>query len=86
MNRTNKVWMIYLLCLTLLLTSLCACEKPVQQEVDKESGTNAELSESTEAADSDEPVKPDLESTEAADSDEPVQPDVTDNREWSKRY
>ena len=65
MNRTNKVWMIFLLCLTLLLTSLCACEKPMQQEV-----ANAELPESTEAADSDEPVKP----------------DVTDNREWSKRY
>lgn len=70
MNRTNKVWMIFLLCLTLLLTSLCACEKPMQQEVDKKSGTSAELPESTEAADSDEPVKP----------------DVTDNREWSKRY
>lgn len=70
MNRTNKVWMIFLLCLTLLLTSLCACEKPMQQGVDKESGTNAEFPESTEAADSDEPVKP----------------DVTDSREWSKRY
>ena len=70
MNRTNKKWMILLLCLTLLLTSLCACEKPMQQEVDKESGTNAELPESTEVADSDEPVKP----------------DVTDTREWSKRY
>lgn len=70
MNRTNKVWMIFLLCLTLLLTSLCACEKPMQQAVDTKSGTNAELPESTEAADSDEPVKP----------------DVTDNREWSKRY
>lgn len=70
MNRTNKKWMILLLCLTLLLTSLCACEKPMQQEVDKQSGTNAELPESTEVADSDEPVKP----------------DVTDTREWSKRY
>jgi lipoprotein len=70
MNRTNKVWMIFLLCLTLLLTSLCACEKPMQQAVDTKSGTNAELPESTEAADSDEPVKP----------------DVTDSREWSKRY
>lgn len=70
MNRTNKVWMIFLLCLTLLLTSLCACEKPMQQAVDTKSGTNAEFPESTEAADSDEPVKP----------------DVTDSREWSKRY
>ncbi len=70
MNRTNKVWMIFLLCLTLLLTPLCACEKPMQQAVDTKSGTNAEFPESTEAADSDEPVKP----------------DVTDNREWSKRY
>lgn len=70
MNRTNKIWMIFLPCLTLLLTSLCACEKPMQQAVDKESGTNAEFPESTEAADSDEPVKP----------------DVTDTREWSKRY
>ena len=70
MNRTNKVWMIFLLCLTLLLTSLCACEKPMQQEVDTKSETNAEFPESTEAADSDEPVKP----------------DVTDSREWSKRY
>lgn len=70
MNRTNKVWMIFLLCLTLLLTSLCACEKPMQQGVDKTSGTNAEFPESTEFVDSDEPVKP----------------DVTDSREWSKRY
>ena len=70
MNRTNKVWMIFLLCLTLLLISLCACEKPMQQAVDTKSGTNAEFPESTEAADSDEPVKP----------------DVTDSREWSKRY
>lgn len=70
MNRTNKVWMIFLLCLTLLLTSLCACEKPMQQAVDTKSGTNAEFPESTEFADSDELVKP----------------DVTDTREWSKRY
>lgn len=70
MNRTNKVWMIFLLCLTLLLTSLCACEKPMQQEVDTKSETNAEFPESTEFVDSDEPVKP----------------DVTDKREWSKRY
>lgn len=70
MNRTNKVWMIFLLCLTLLLTSLCACEKPMQQAVDTKSGTNAEFPESTEFADSDEPVKP----------------DVADSREWSKRY
>lgn len=70
MNRTNKVWMIFLLCLTLLLTSLCACEKPMQQAVDKKSETNAEFPESTEFAESDEPVKP----------------DVTDSREWSKRY
>ena len=70
MNRTIRIWMTFLLCLTLLLASLSACENPELQADDVTTEANAES----------------LESSGITDSDETIKPSVTDSREWSERY